>query len=479
MNKITRGNSSLAYLVLAFVLISTLLAGKGVGVSAAPLPIEISNCSQLQAMKNNLSGHFVLVNPIDCTATVGWNGGLGFEPVGYTSNEFNGILDGAGHVINGLYINRSADYYIGLFGYTGSQAEFRDIHLEGVNVTGKMNVGGLVGSNHGTITNASSAGSVIATLGTVGGLVGYNQAAINQSFSSATIGGPANLFFAGGLVGENRGMVYQSYSSSTVTGEENVGGLVGTNTSGTISQCYATGTVNGGNGKSGGLVGRNAYNNATIIDSYATTTVNGGTGAYAAAGGLLGSNGGTGWGTETVDNSYAVGKVSGDDAGGLVGWNSNAASTITDSFWDQQASGVATSQGGIGKSTDQMFQQANFVGWDFSGIWSIRENAIYPWHKWQPESFSDLVTCQESGQQTFLWDSSDAWGIVRQCTIDVPTNGQVFISADATLAYHNGEYEARAGIGIDNPVGDFNTDRWVSVYDHPPGGGWNSLALSR
>ena len=190
MNKITRGNSSLAYLVLAFVLISTLLAGKGVGVSAAPLPIEISNCSQLQAMKNNLSGHFVLVNPIDCTATGGWNGGLGFEPVGNTSNEFNGILDGAGHVINGLYINRSADYYIGLFGYTGSQAEFRDIHLEGVNVTGKMNVGGLVGSNNGTITNASSAGSVIATLGTVGGLVGYqNNSPIINSYSTGNVSG--------------------------------------------------------------------------------------------------------------------------------------------------------------------------------------------------------------------------------------------------------------------------------------------------
>jgi hypothetical protein len=478
MNKIPRYNSNLAYLVLAFVLISTLLAGKGIEVSAAPLPIEISNCSQLQGMKNNLSGHYVLVNPIDCTATTGWNGGLGFEPVGNISNEFNGILDGAGHVINGLYINRSTDYYIGLFGYTGSQSEFRDIYLEGVNVTGKENVGGLVGSNQGTITNVSSSGSVNATLGTVGGLVGYNNADVNQSHSSAIVGGAVDIHYAGGLVGENRGMLYQAYASGTVTGKEGVGGLVGSNTTGTISQCYATGTVNGNNGKSGGLVGQNQYNNAVIIDSYATGTVNGGSGAYAAAGGLLGSNGGTGWGTETVDNSYSIGKVSGDNTGGLVGKNYNSANTITDSYWDTQTSLVGTSDAGVGKTTAEMFQQANFAGWDFSGIWSIEENRIYPWHKWQPESFSALVTCQESGQQNFLWDSSDAWGIVRQCTIDVPTNGQVLISADATLAYHNGEYEARAGIGIDNPVGDFNTDRWVSVYDHPPGGGWNSLALS-
>jgi len=469
-------------LFMAIVLLSTFLTGQGKSAWATPLPAPaptmIHNCSQLQAMKNNLSGHYMLANSIDCSGTSGWNGGKGFEPIGDSTNNFEGLLEGKGHVISGLYINRTTDWQIGLFGYTGSASEVTGVHLEGVNIAGQQQVGGLVGNNQGSVTNASSSGSVSATQGAVGGLVGYNGSTINLGSASAIVSGAVDVFYAGGLVGENRGMISRSHASGIVSGEEGIGGLVGTNISGTVSQCFAMGTVNGGNGKSGGLVGSNQYNNAAIVDSYSTGTVNGGSGAYAAAGGLLGVNGGTGWGTEMVDNSYSVGKVSGDDAGGLVGWNANAASTITDSFWDLQTSGVATSQGGIGKNTNQMFQQANYVDWDFNSIRSIREGMIYPWHQWQPETFSELVSCEASGQQDFRWTSSDAWGVVRQCTLEVPTSGQVFISTDATVAYHDGEFEALARIGIDDPDGDPNIERWVSVFDHPPGGGWNSLALS-
>ena len=469
---------------LALVVVASLLAGQGMGGAAAQsrasAPTSIYDCVGLQAMRNNLSAHYVLANDIDCSSTPAWNGGRGFEPVGSYYGAFTGTFEGRGHTVGGLYINRPDGYGVGLFGATGHDAEIMDVHLVGIDITGEQQVGGLVGGNQGTISGSLSAGSVSGTMGEVGGLVGYSTGSIYDSHSSASVqGGGFEIHSAGGLIGENRGLVQRSYASGNVSGENRIGGLVGANISGTVSQCFATGTVTGGNGKCGGLVGSNQYNNALIVDSYATATVIGGTGAYAAAGGLLGVNGGTGWGTEAVGNCYSVGKVSGDDAGGLVGdgWNLNGDDTITDSYWDEQASGVTVSGGGIGKLTYQMMQQYTFAGWDFAGVWSIREDRIYPWHKWQTFGNSHLVTCQASGNQSFYWQSSD-WGVVRECTLTVPANGLVYISADATLARSTGPYEAHFRIGIDSLAGDSNVDRWVSVYDGGPGGKYNNLALS-
>lgn len=54
--------------------------------------------------------------------------------------------------------------------------------------------------------------------------------------------------------------------------------------------------------------------------------------------------------------------------------------TVTNSYWDTQTSGQATSAGGTGKTTAQMKSQSTFTGWDFLHIWSIRAavNNGYP-----------------------------------------------------------------------------------------------------
>ncbi|MFV7791758.1 GLUG motif-containing protein, partial [Aliarcobacter lanthieri] len=58
----------------------------------------------------------------------------------------------------------------------------------------------------------------------------------------------------------------------SITGQSKVGGLVGDNTYGTISNSYASGTVSGNN-YVGGLVGDNVY--GKISNSYASGTVSG------------------------------------------------------------------------------------------------------------------------------------------------------------------------------------------------------------
>ena len=46
-------------------------------------PYQITNVHHLQSMMSYLSAHYVLTTDIDASGTSSWNGGLGFEPVGY------------------------------------------------------------------------------------------------------------------------------------------------------------------------------------------------------------------------------------------------------------------------------------------------------------------------------------------------------------------------------------------------------------
>ncbi|NLX23236.1 MAG: hypothetical protein GXY55_16415, partial [Phycisphaerae bacterium] len=155
---------------------------------------------------------------------------------------------------------------------------------------------------------------------------------------------------SGGQV-RNLGLV-----GGAVTGDDYIGGLVGFNYQGTVSNCYATGAVSGTRDSVGGLV---ADNYGTVSDCYATGAVSG-TGYR--VGGLVGSNA-----SGTVSDCYATGAVTGtgDYVGGLVGYNGYYG-TVSNSYWDMQTSGQSTSDGGAGKTTAEMKQQATFVGWDFT-----------------------------------------------------------------------------------------------------------------
>jgi len=156
-----------------------------------------------------------------------------------------------------------------------------------------------------------------------------------------------------GLVDEGGVIEDVGVVNATVTGYVSVGGLVGEN-NGTVSGSYSTGSVTGEE-KVGGLVGGNY------------------------------------WGG-TVSNSYSSGSVTGNSSvGGLMGANIAA---VSDSFWDTQTSGQATSDGGTGKNTTEMQDIATFTAWDIievanpsirnpSYIWNIVNNVTYPFLSWQ------------------------------------------------------------------------------------------------
>ena len=271
--------------------------------------LGIGNCLQLQNMSNGLGSSYILINDINCTNTFTWNGGDGFNPVGDSASPFSGTFDGNGYTISNLFINRTNENEVGLFGYLSATTKITNVKLENVSIKGNRSVGALLGGDVG------------------GGIISF------------------------------------SYSTGTVTGYRAVGGLVGGEDSGgdaasLITNSYSNVTVTGtGNNYHGGLVG--LMISGDIINSYATGNVSGNLGV----GGLAGS-----WGYDII-NSYSTGNVSGaGTTGGLVAdglaWTPN----VTNSFWDMNTSNQATSTGGTGKNTTEMKNVTIFTDVSTSGL---------------------------------------------------------------------------------------------------------------
>jgi PGF-pre-PGF domain-containing protein len=430
-------------------------------------PYQISNVIQLQAVGLNLSANYILINDIDASETASWNDGAGFEPIAnaYVSDKptgdmFNGSFDGNDYHINDLFINRSNEDIIGLFGYLGPNSIIKNVIVHG-NVTGGEEVVGiLAGLNSGTIINSHSSGNVYGDLG-IGGLIGYNgynmNGTVENSSSSATVEGLGyigglvgynddapiessdasgivkGLLFAGGLVGFNEGGNISNSSSTANVIEnrtntpENIGGLVGGN-SGNIVASYAKGNVDAsnsycvgglvginigtiaesfssgdviGNNSVGGLVGREG-SARTIINSYSTSTVTGND----SVGGLVGT---LEYGS--IMDSYSIGEVTGvSNVGGLIGFNDSG--TITESYWNTETSSQSESAAGEGKTTSQMKQQSAFIDWDFTNIWSInpRINNGYPYLQNLYDSYTvveddDVPQSSRSSRQQNIADS--------------------------------------------------------------------------
>ena len=305
--------------------------------------IEISSVAQLDAIRYDLDGNGSVsagdlstyqaaypnaANNMGCP-TGGCTGyelstgldlsGRNWTPIG----GYNATFDGNDLTISNLYINLPTTGKVGLFGKVATNGVVRNVVLSSVDVTGDDYVGGLVGSNDGTITGSSSSGSVTASH-YVGGLVGSNDGSITDSGSSGKVTAEE---YVGGLVGSNDGPITNSTSSADVTAEEYVGGLVGSNSGnsdngGTITDSGSSGKVTAEE-YVGGLVGSNG---GPITNSTSSADVT----ASHYVGGLVGNNEGTITGSTSsggVTASHYVGGLVGSNDGSIT--DSNASSNVT------------------------------------------------------------------------------------------------------------------------------------------------------
>ena len=194
--------------------------------------------------------------------------GKDWMPIG-TSNPYTGTFDGGGHTIKGLTVTTN-DEYAGLFGWLGDAGTVKNVVMEGVQITKNHSsgfAGGVAGFSWGTIENCSVSGSVSGTV------------------------------YVGGVVGAQwNGSITGCSSSATVKGTVYVGGVTGqTNSSATLTACYATGNViieidPTKNISGGGLVGFNGGNGVRACYATGNVTSTGNSTGNVHIGGFLGDN---------------------------------------------------------------------------------------------------------------------------------------------------------------------------------------------
>lgn len=364
--------------------------------------LPLRTADDLLKIKSNPSAKYCLANDIDMEGAA-WTG----------SCAFSGVLDGQGFKIHNFTMTGTGEN-IGFFttnSGTIKNITFEDFvfsveqasaynagtvagtnsgSIESCNVldcsltytlarsaesgTVQSFVGGMVGTNNGTLASCSFQGKLYGkvesrntyTLGwgssrltmshlSVGGLVGKNskgnsvvsscQSHVVISFSliATNAGGTAaSRLDAGGAVSLNEGTITESKStiSAEVTGSGTtkkalIGGLCATNAeTGSISSCVATGSVNipstslneirlGGfayYNRRGGTI-KNSYSNVNITTQAAAS-------GYSAIGGFVGDNFGT------INNCYSTGNIESackDNVAGFVGFNNNSG-TISKCF---------------------------------------------------------------------------------------------------------------------------------------------------
>ena len=142
------------------------------------IPFLIHNVNQLQFMGYAPSDSFQLVSDIDASATSGWNNDAGFTPIGNSTTPFTGTFNANSYTISDLSIDLPTTNDVGLFGQA-SGSTIENVGLVNANITGKNNVGALVGLNiNSSTTTTAMPQAVSAVISILAALsVGIIQAA--------------------------------------------------------------------------------------------------------------------------------------------------------------------------------------------------------------------------------------------------------------------------------------------------------------
>ena len=326
-------------------------------------PYKIANLQNLYWLMQNTDEwdkYYEQTADIDAYATISWDNGAGFTPLGNFTNKFTGYYYGKNHTISNLYINRPTTDYVAFIGIlSNAGTHVKDIGITDCDITGNEYTAGLIGRYE-----ESSSFSAI----------------LKNCYTSGTITG--NDDYTAGLIAyiyNDEIEVYNCYSNCDVTGTSYVAGLIAyyygsSNQDNIISSSYSTGTITASNYPVGGLIGymmrgeiNNSYSKANV---YKTTL---GTAYLGAFVGRISYS--------IINYSYATGSVtisgSSTTNDGFVSGGTN--STFTDNFFDSEASNQTTAIGATAKNTFQMKTQSTFTNWDFSnettngttGYWAI------------------------------------------------------------------------------------------------------------
>ena len=350
-------------------------------------PYQVRNMQELNAVRYQLSAHFLLTQDIACTNYNGYSVNtthpvliVGYTPkwypIGqYTVEGFSGVFDGNCHTISGIYTSwNDEDYvydsvdggdfyptkcYMGLFGYNQGL-------IQNLSLSFYINADSI-------FDNSLTGRSFYDTAVICGSVAGLNSGTIRRCSSYSNI----NSVLAGGIVGENSGVIEQSFCNEYVLASVTAGGITALNY-GTIRQCANTGSYISKRGNwdfkindstmqgAGGIAGyntnliENCYNTAPILSEMFDTY------SHFAAGIAVGGR---------IENCYNLGQVSLPKSGVLgTGYPIGGKNTINVYSWniDDQTDNESC------HTYEEMTRQDTYVDFDFDNVWEISLEKEYP-----------------------------------------------------------------------------------------------------
>lgn len=282
-----------------------------------------------------------------------------WTPIGTSSHPFRGYFYGHGKSIYNLHCNNAENDNVGLFGYV-EDSQFHGIQLRNTNVTGKTNVGGIIGYSKNTRLSYCNVTGKIHGTNNVGGLTGtidnfFDYRGCTNCCASAEVEADENAGGLFGIIQCNNSDYYRiinSFSTGIVRSQNISGGLIGainiSNSENTlrIYYCYSNATVVGSN--SGGLIGRRLRSG----NNYS--------------------------GELNIQNSYVSGNVK--NGFGFIGIDNSTTSTVatcTNCFFDSQSTGCGDNgiAGITPKTTSEM---TTSIGFGMTGSNWIYNNGLYP-----------------------------------------------------------------------------------------------------
>lgn len=352
-------------------------------------PFIISTAEQFDIIADLPDLCYELKN--DITLPSGW------APIGTSGENFSGTFNGTGHTITITYFSNEG--YIGIFAVNNGSISNLKVNVLSSEKTyvdqSNWYVGSICGENAGEIINCSVVGDCV-----------YE---VNRSYSGW---GNSYSAYIGNVAGLNSGVI-KSCSAKTAC---NIN-----------LSCRGTDYV-------GGLAG---YNSGIIEDSYYIGDILTSGSRY--VGGLLGCNSGT------VKRTYAAATVEGDYTGGITACIKNN-STVENSYYDKDVSGLSSTGNGDPKSTLGMKMKAVYENWDFSYTWGISRdiNDGYPY------LLSEIVSDEAGELELILTDinfQKSSTGASGSISAQIYNSGSRSISHKVIAAIYNQD-GSLAGIKI-------------------------------
>ena len=139
--------------------------------------------------------------------------------MGNRTTQYSGTFDGNNKTVSGLYFNGDSTC-IGLFGSSESDGNIKNVGVVASYFKGNDSVGGVCGTNAGTITNCYNAGNLpaIEASATIGGICGYNNGGtIANCYNTGTVTATGSIASVGGVCGCSIAPISNCYNTGTVT----------------------------------------------------------------------------------------------------------------------------------------------------------------------------------------------------------------------------------------------------------------------